>query len=333
MRACRPGAAAAPTPAAAPPPPPPQGPRPAPRHVFGVCYTRCLPPHATTRLTPRGARANKRDPGRARPGGRDRRVIRGLSAAGCRPLAWRGDRGPPPGLLARAGARARKARPPCALPRTQGAAGGLQRPAAMAGYPPGGMAWGVLGQGHPAVQQLAPRAQQALPIEALGLGMGSRIEVSGGARAGAAAGAAPARPDGGAGGRRRRPRAAGGGGRGRRAAAAAAGGGGGGAAGALRQGADPAPRRPRRFAGTSSPTKGRARRTPRWAARGGGGGAAGAQAQTIALRRRSLPAACVRSQLAPPPASALPSAPRASGGARASCAWPTPTRASSAPAT
>jgi hypothetical protein len=49
----------------------------------------------------------------------------------------------------------------------------------MAGYPPGGMAWGALGHGHgPAVQQLAPRAQQALPIEALGLGMGSRIEVS-----------------------------------------------------------------------------------------------------------------------------------------------------------
>ncbi|KIZ01697.1 hypothetical protein MNEG_6263 [Monoraphidium neglectum] len=44
----------------------------------------------------------------------------------------------------------------------------------MAGYPPAGMAWG--GYAHPAVQQL-PQRPQALPIEALGLGIGSRIEV------------------------------------------------------------------------------------------------------------------------------------------------------------
>jgi len=48
----------------------------------------------------------------------------------------------------------------------------------MAGYPPGaGMPWGnPYGAHHPPVQQLQQRPQ-ALPIEALGLPMGSRIEV------------------------------------------------------------------------------------------------------------------------------------------------------------
>lgn len=45
----------------------------------------------------------------------------------------------------------------------------------MAGYPPGGMGWGG-GYAHPAVQQL-PQRPQALPIEALGMVIGSRIEV------------------------------------------------------------------------------------------------------------------------------------------------------------
>jgi hypothetical protein len=52
----------------------------------------------------------------------------------------------------------------------------------MAGYPPGaGMPWGVMHGAHPAaVQQLPQRPPQALPIEALGLTVGSRLEVRAG---------------------------------------------------------------------------------------------------------------------------------------------------------